>query len=94
MEVIGNKLRKYIERAERKDQYSHARICVEVDLEIGIPEAIKLTVFDWSYFQELDYEQILFKCRICYGYGHFSRNCKKKSEEDIEREKDDQWTQV
>ena len=51
-----------MDRAERKYQYSHARICVEVDLEIGLPEAIKLKVVDWSYFQELDYEQILFKC--------------------------------
>ena len=29
-----------------------------------------------------------------HGYGHFSWNCKKKSEEEIEKEKDDQWTQV
>ena len=94
MEVIGNKLIKYIEGEERKDQYSCEIICVEVDLEIGLPEAINIAVANWSYFQELYYEQILFKCRICYGYGHFSRNCKKKSEEDIEREKVDQWTQV
>ena len=75
--LIGNKLGRYIDRAERKDQFSCARICVEVDLEIGLPEAIQLTVADWSYTQELDYEQILFKCRFFHGYGHFSRNCKK-----------------
>ena len=44
--IIGNKLGKYIDRAERKDQFSCARICVEVDLEIGLPEAIQLTVAD------------------------------------------------
>ena len=44
--IIGNKLGKYIDRAERKDQFSCARICVEVDLEIGLPEAIQLTVPD------------------------------------------------
>ena len=47
---------KYIDRDERRDQYSCARICVEVDLEAGLLEAIKLTIADWSHMQELDYE--------------------------------------
>ena len=79
LETIGNKLGKYIDRDERKDHFSCARICVEVDLETGIPEAIKLTVAEWSHIQELDYEQIPFKCILFHGYGHFSRNCEKKS---------------
>ena len=49
LEAIGNKLEKYIDREERKDKYSCARICVEVDLEIGLPEAIKLNVAEWSH---------------------------------------------
>lgn len=53
METIGNKLGKYIDRVERREQYLCARICVEVDLEIGLPEVIKLTI---ASFQELDYE--------------------------------------
>ena len=80
LEIIGNKLGKYIDRAERKDQYACARICVEVDLEIGLPEAIQLIVAKWSYIQELDYEQIPFKCWFCHGYGNFARNCKKRLE--------------
>jgi len=51
LETIGNKLGKYIDRAERRDQYSCARIGVEVDLEEGLPEAIKLTMADWSHIQ-------------------------------------------
>ena len=94
LETIGNKLWKYIDREERKDQYSCARICVEADLEIGLSKAIKLAIAEWSHIQELDYKQIPFKCRLCHGYGHFARNCKKKSKEDLEREKVDQWTQV
>ena len=85
---------KYIDRAKRKDQFSSTRICVEVDLETDLPKAINLTVAEWSHIQESDYEKIPFKCRLCYGYGHFSRNCKKKSEEEIENEKADQWAQV
>ena len=49
-----------------------------MDLEVGLPEAINLIVEDWSHVQELDYEQLPFKCRHCHGYGHFSRSCKKK----------------
>ena len=94
LEAIGNTLGKYIDRAELKDQYSCARICLEVDLEIGLPEEIKLNVAEWSYVQELNYEQIPFKCRHCHGYGHFAHNCKEKTEVQMENEKAKQWTQV
>ena len=87
LEAIANKLGKYIDRAKRKDLFSCARICVEVDLETGLPEAINLTVAVWSHTQELDYEQIPFKCRFCHGYGHFARNCKKKGDEEKANEK-------
>ena len=53
LETIMIKLEKYIDRAERKDQYSCARICDEVDLEIRFLEAIKLNVDEWSHFQEI-----------------------------------------
>ena len=66
--------------ASRKDQYACARICVEVDLEAGLLEAIKLMVGNWSHFQKLDYEQLPFKCKGCQEYGHFIRNCPKKPE--------------
>ena len=65
-----------------------------MDLEVGLPEAIKLTVEDWSHVQELDYEQFPFKCRHCHGYGHFSRSCKKKIDEEAAKDKGEQWTQV
>lgn len=94
LQIIGNSLGKYVDQAVRKDQYSCARICVEVDLEQGLPEAIKLTVAGWSHIQELDYEQIPFKCRHCYGYGHFAKHCKKKIEEQSHTTKGDQWTSV
>jgi hypothetical protein len=61
LESIGNTLGKYIDKADRKDQYSCTRICVEVDMEVGLLEAIQLKVTDWSHIQELDYEQLPFK---------------------------------
>ena len=93
LESIGNELGKYIDRADRKYQFSCAQICVKVDLEIGLPEAIKLTVADWSHIQELDYEQIPFKCRFYHGYDHFARGWY-KIEEDKVNEKEEQWMQV
>ena len=77
LKAIGNKLGNYIDRADQKDQFSCARICVEVDLENGLLEVINLKVAEWSHIQELDYEQTSFKCIFCHGYGHFSQNCKK-----------------
>jgi hypothetical protein len=36
--------------------FSCARIYVEADQVKGIPKSIKLTLDDWSLFQEVDYE--------------------------------------
>ena len=44
---------KYIDKADRRDQYTCARICVEVDLEVGLPKAINITVAEWSYVQDM-----------------------------------------
>ena len=47
-----------------------------------------------SHIQELDYEQLPFKCRFCHSFGHFVRYWKKKVEEDVEISKGEQWTQA
>jgi len=44
LKLIGNGLGRYIDKADPKEQYSYARIFVEVDLKASILEAIKLTV--------------------------------------------------
>jgi hypothetical protein len=90
LQAIGNGLGHYIDKADPKDQYSCARICVEVDLEVGLPEAVNLKVGDWQHLQKLDYEQLPFKCRKCHDYGHFQRNCPKAAQE---KEKEEGWQQ-
>ena len=65
---------------------------MEVDLEVGLSEAIKIKVGSWSHIQKLDYEQLPFKCRGCHEYGHFAINCPKNSEED--KDKEEGWKQV
>jgi len=78
VKAIGNAVGKYIDRSEPKDNMQAcARICVEVDLGRGLPEAIKLKVDDWCHIQQLDYEQIPFKCKVCHEYGHFANRCPK-----------------
>jgi hypothetical protein len=82
LEDIGNKLGRFLDRAEPKgEQFTCARICVEVNLEKGLPDAIKLSLGEWCHIQELDYEQIPFKCLRCHAYGHFAKSCPKTSEE-------------
>jgi hypothetical protein len=73
---IGNSLGKYIDHAEpRDDLQACAKLCIEVDLEKGLLEAIQLTLDSWSYIQQVDYEQLPFKCKACHEYGHFAKNC-------------------
>jgi hypothetical protein len=82
LEDIGNKLGRFLDRAEPKgEQFTCARICVEVNLERGLPDAIKLSLGEWCHIQELDYEQIPFKCLRCHDYGHFAKSCPKTSEQ-------------
>jgi len=82
---IGNGLGKFIDYAAQKDQLSVARVCVEVDLEAGLPEAVKLTIKGWQHYQQVDYEQLPFKCRHCHEYGHFKRNCPKFQESEAKK---------
>ena len=78
---IGNKLGCYLDSADPKGgQFRCSRICVEVKLEKGLSKALKLTLRDWSHIQELDYEQIPFKCNFCHVYGHFAKSCPKLAE--------------
>ena len=62
LQTILDKMGKYIDRANPKENYLCARICVEVDLEAGLLEAIKLMVGKWQHYKKLDYERFPFKC--------------------------------
>ena len=80
--------------ASPKDQYSCAHVCVEVDLEAGLPEAIKLTVGNWYHYQKLEYEQLPFKCRNCHDYGHFKKNFPKLPSVQVDRDEEEGWIQA
>lgn len=70
------------------------RICVEVDLEKGIPEAVVISLDNCQHIQQLDYEQLPFKCKICHEYGHFALNYKKADPNPIGTGQEDQWQAV
>lgn len=89
---IGNALGKFIDRPSTKEQYDYARICVEVDLEVGLPKAIKINAGSWTHVQKLDYEQLPFKCRKCQEYRQFAKNCTKN--EEAVQGKEEGWKQV
>ena len=91
LQTIGNRLGKYIDKENPKDQYSCACIYVEVDLEAGLPEVMKLMVGDWQHFQKLDYEQLPFKYRHCHEYGHFQKNCPKIPHSQQEKDPEEGW---
>jgi len=56
--------------------FACARICVEVDLEKGLLEAVLLMLDNWIRLYLVDYEQQLFKCKTYHEYDHFAKNCK------------------
>ena len=75
---------KYVDKSEPKaPMFSCAQICVEVDLEKGLPKSIILSIDGWNHLQTVDYEQIPFKCKYCHEYGHFAKSCPKKPEKPI-----------
>jgi hypothetical protein len=77
LQKIGNGIGRFIDKADTKFNYTCARIYVKVDLEVGLPEAVKLSIGSWFYYQKIDYEHLPFKCKNCREHGHFQRNCPK-----------------
>jgi hypothetical protein len=63
---------------------SYARIYIEMDVSGVLPESISLEFRDKEWIQNIYYEQIPFRCRICHEHGHLIRefhlNKKQKAE--------------
>jgi hypothetical protein len=73
LKCIRDSLGKGIDKSELgMSMYTYAIICVEVDLEKGLLEAIKLSLDGWTHVHKLDYEKLPFKCKSCHEYGHFA----------------------
>ena len=65
---------------------------MEVDLEAGLSEAVKLTFGTRYHLQNLDYEQLPFKCRGYHEYMNFLLNYPHKQED--QHGKEEGWQAV
>lgn len=54
---------------------SFAHICVKVDLNNPLPDSMEILMGSSSWIQQLDYETLSFRCRICHEYGHLHCKC-------------------
>ena len=48
---------------------------MEVDLNNPLPNSMEFFLGSSSWIQQLDYETLPFRCRICREYGHLLRKC-------------------
>jgi hypothetical protein len=88
---IGNTLRKYIDRVEPQEGLQSCVIlCIEVDLEKGLPEEIQLNLDRWYYIQQVDYKQIPFKYKTYHEYVHFAKSCPQSKDTEDQDSKQDQ----
>lgn len=58
-----------------KKVMTFAHICVEIDLSKPLPDAVDMCARSFSWVQQLDYETLPFRCRLCHEYGHLQRKC-------------------
>ena len=72
--VIGNPIGTASQTLGKKVM-TFARICVEIDLSRPLPDAIEMCAGSYSWVQQLDYETLPFRCRLCREYGHLQRRC-------------------
>ena len=85
---IGNSLGEFVKIAgqTRLQRYTaFDRICVYMDLSKDLPKEIRLNWDDEEWIQQIDYEQLPFRSRICHEYDHFDRNCPTEDKEKMEQ---------
>lgn len=58
-----------------KGIFTFSRICVEVDLNKGLPDRIILPHNNLKWTQPLDHENTAFRCRMRLQIGHLQKSC-------------------
>lgn len=80
LHMLASMLRKPVGPSSQtlgKKVMTFARICVELDLSRPLPDAVEMCAGSYSWVQQLDYETLPFRCRLCHEYGHLVRRCPK-----------------
>eukprot|EP00253_Pinus_taeda_P025024 PITA_25024 len=78
LKVIGNTQGEFVKITEetKTSRYtSYARICVYMDLNQALLDAVNISYFDNKWLQIIDYEHVPFRCRRCHALGHLFRDC-------------------
>ena len=78
LQEIGNVLGEFIKVAEQtkiRGYTSYARICVYMNLNKALPNAVSLLHDDYKWVQLIDYEHVPFRCGRCHALGHLFSDC-------------------
>ena len=78
LEELGSCLGSFIKISEqtKSQRYTtYAHICIYMDLSKALLEEIRFLWEVEEWLQNLDYEQVPFRCRRCHEYGHLFREC-------------------
>ncbi|GLJ15018.1 hypothetical protein SUGI_0245230 [Cryptomeria japonica] len=84
---VGKVLQIAESTTEMNGQTSAARACVEVDLKEGLMESLDLQCKGTTWKQDLDYEGIPFRCKICRSADHLDGSCPKSSAKNVRKKK-------
>ena len=71
--------------------FSCSRICVEVDLDKGLQEAINLLMEGLNHLHIVYHEKVPLKCKVCHDYRHFEKFCLKISKNAAEKHLGEEW---
>ena len=76
--MIGNSIGRHLGVARDTMEGSmavYARICVEMNLSQPLPAEMEIELVGLSWIQQLDYEALPFRCRVCHKHGHLAHFC-------------------
>ncbi|GLJ41482.1 hypothetical protein SUGI_0858510 [Cryptomeria japonica] len=82
LSTIGNSIGKFIaipEKSKLLSNFTFARILVEMDFSKQLPAEIGLKVGSKIRRQQLDYDGVVFRCKLCSATHHPTEGCSKAS---------------
>ena len=77
LQAIENTLGKFAKVAKEMKtcRYtSFARICIYMNLNQALPDAVSISHYDIEWVQSTDYEHVPFRCQRCHALGHLFRD--------------------